>query len=359
MIRRYRPPRLPVGKGQHFLIRLGDELLNTVVFLSIEEEISPGVRARVPRASAFLVMVDEGQTTHIYVVTARHCIEETAGRPFFIRANFAGTTDDRPTSINDWFCHDHADVAVSPFVPSGVGHSVTAWKVEQFIAADYTADPFALAGVPAQGSPVSVMTGDEVVFISLFVQTPGKKMNLPVARFGHIARMPLEPITFARTGGTEVEILGYLAESHSWGGHSGAPVLWHFMTYRARQVKTPSGDMTMQEPHGVLGLLGLVSGHFDIEQAIKTEGDVLGKVTAELNAGMAVVTPAEAIRELLMREDVVADRKERGEQAARSKPKATFDSGFPPVEEATAFERFEELARKLINTPKPPPKDKS
>jgi hypothetical protein len=72
----------------------------------------------------------------------------------------------------------------------------------------------------------------------------------------------------------------------------------------------------------VFALLGLVSAHFDIPQVAKTEGDVLGSITTPLNAGIAVVTPAEAIRQLLLREDVV---KEREEHHRTDVPKAAFD----------------------------------
>lgn len=59
----------------------------------------------------------------------------------------------------------------------------------------------------------------------------------------------------------------------------------------------------------VTGFMGLVSGHYDIEQEAKKTGDILGKVQVELNSGIAIVTPAEAVTQLLMREDLVEYRK--------------------------------------------------
>jgi hypothetical protein len=35
--------------------------------------------------------------------------------------------------------------------------------------------------------------GDEIVFVGLFQGAPGTDRNLPIARFGHIARMAVAP----------------------------------------------------------------------------------------------------------------------------------------------------------------------
>lgn len=346
------------------MVKLTDSFLNTVAFLCIEEEVEPGRREVVPRATAFFVTVrdpDHPGATYPYVVTARHCIEETAGRPFFIRFNWQQEFDDKQTHEGEWFLHHdpHSDVAVAPFAPSGRGnYAISVLEPDKFVRADYTVDPSTLMnrGVSPVRFPVS--TGDGVVFISLFVQAPGTLSNLPVARFGHIARMPRELVRFRRSDGTEVELLGYLAESYSWGGHSGAPAFWHHPAVRMVEVQE-EGKEPVQVPvtDDIKALLGVVSGHFDIAQKAEVKGDILGSVSTNINAGMAVITPAEAIRELLMREDVVADRQERAKRAAekKSRPAATFDSAFPPVEEEDEYQRFDALVHHLANTPKPKP----
>jgi hypothetical protein len=176
--------------------------------------------------------------------------------------------------------------------------------------------------------------------------------------------MPEEPVVFERPDGSTVNLLGYLTECHSWGGHSGGPVLWEREALHFSQVKVPdgipgpAGEVWVQTPgfkHAAL--LGLVSGHFDIAQKSKVRGDDALSVTLKINAGMAVVTPADAIRELLMREDVVTDREKRlegAEEERDSKNAATFDSGVTPADD-DEFGRFEDLTRKLVNTPKSKP----
>ena len=65
----------------------------------------------------------------------------------------------------------------------------------------------------------------------------------------------------------------------------------------------------------IMALLGLVSGHWDIDQKAKTTGDIFGEIRTAINSGIAAVTPAEAIRELLMDdEDVLEDRKQRASE---------------------------------------------
>jgi hypothetical protein len=169
-------------------------------------------------------------------------------------------------------------------------------------------------------------------------------------------------VSCERSDGSVEKVVGYLVECHSWGGHSGAPVAWVTDAIRLVEadapdyIKTPTGKVIVQVPGQKEGaLLGLVSAHFDIERLAKTQGDIQGSVRTGVNAGIAVVTPAEAIRELLMREDVVADRNERATKGEHRKPSATFDSAMASGEE---YERFEDLARKLVNTPKPKPDEK-
>lgn len=54
-------------------------------------------------------------------------------------------------------------------------------------------------------------------------------------------------------------------------------------------------------------LLGLVQGHYDIKSDVKFIGDVVTGEVA-MNAGIAAVVPAQDIHDLLMSEDVVAER---------------------------------------------------
>jgi hypothetical protein len=100
-----------------------------------------------------------------------------------------------------------------------------------------------------------------------------------------------------------------------------------------------------------LRLLGLVSGHWDIKQKAETQGDIVGEIRTAINSGIAIVTPAEAIQDLLDREDVVADRHERVEKTKEKQKAARAIT--PDTANENEFQRFEDLTKRLLETPKP------
>jgi hypothetical protein len=136
----YQPPRCWTGKRKPLRMKIGHSITNTVAFLCQEDDISPGVGRVVPKATAFLVLVVEDDGKHPYVVTARHCIEETRREGFFVRVNTIDGVVDVPTHADNWFLHDDADVAVTPFVAE-TRHSLNAFGLEWLVLADYTVDP--------------------------------------------------------------------------------------------------------------------------------------------------------------------------------------------------------------------------
>jgi len=186
---------------------------------------------------------------------------------------------------------------------------------------------------------IAVEVGDELFSPGLFIQSAGQNRNLPVIRFGNIARMPgREMITLNAGARGDILIRAYLAETHSWGGFSGAPVFWHYDYTIATPINAirlgpvpPSSTLAMpqrSQPERLnvvigkgwtIALLGLVSGHFGIPTKAKNHADI----ETEINAGMAVITPSANIRELLMRDDMREDRHRRA--GADQEPAAVAD----------------------------------
>lgn len=308
------------------MVGIKEEGLNTVVFVCIEEEGSPGVRTRVPRATAFLTFVRGDPFLAGYVVTASHVLEGIGNQTFYLRFNTQNGYDDIETSRDEWFIHDSADVALVRVQWSTYTlHSILP---EQFIDADcqlrvgemLTAgaiQPIRQVPVPA----IQIEAGNDVSIIGLFAQHYGVSKSLPVARAGTIASMPSEPVEYRHPGGTYSRARAYLVEFRSWGGQSGSPVMVHRRVIHLIPVSSPSGNpVWVQDPDAeVFGFLGLVSGHFDIEQQAETTGDVLGSIKTAINSGIAIVTPAEAVRELLWRDDVVDDRQQSWDAATESR----------------------------------------
>jgi len=76
------------------------------------------------------------------------------------------------------------------------------------------------------------------------------------------------------------------------------------------------------------GLLGLVSAHFDNEVSSPAGVPSDEAVIAALNAGIAVITPSENIRELLMSDEMKEDRRERGEKLRKQAKETAATADF-------------------------------
>lgn len=358
--------RQPLGVRR---VRLDEQRLETVAFLCVEEKTSAGLDV-VPRATVFFVGDDAVDRPHpVWAVTARHNIQEVRalGGAMFIRVNAGDSYVDIPTEADDWFESDEADVACC-YWASDEG-DVIALPLGQLVQDDLTYRFGHLVFEAQVMDPDPIYVGADVFVVGLFSQHAGRSRNLPVARFGNVARLPREPITVERQQGTE-QIEGYLVEARSWGGVSGSPAYWaHPITQVVEIERPPQGNraerraqqrirpapLAISRELPFVALLGLVSAHFDIPRDAVHTGDVLGKVTTPLNSGMAVVTPAHFIRQLIDREDVreQAESYRREYSAQSAATMDILDEGEPSAAELTEYENFEDLTRKLVQTPKP------
>jgi hypothetical protein len=311
------------------MVAVPDEYLQTVFFLCVDK-LDNGVTKREPQATGFFVRVPLNSNPAAgvdYVVTARHCIEEARGHDtLYIRINRkVGGFVEIPTRVNDWATHDVADVAAIPILPVALPNGVKPTDLDQasLRLADFVGpgpDYKYIGEAPLLGKvEIQPRVGHEIFFLGLFSQQYGHERNLPLARFGHISRMPSK--VEMESCGTRFEVIAYLAEFHSWGGHSGSPVffLYPWMLETEEVDNQGSVARTTFDLVHVSGFIGLVSGHYDIPKDAKTGGDILGKVQMDLNSGIAIVTPAEAVKELLMRSDLVAEREDlkKKEEAGR------------------------------------------
>ncbi len=294
-------------------MRVDPNLLNIVMFLCKEPDDTLGDVTKIPAATAFLVRVEsQGETPRIwkYLVTARHNIE-CAKNPIYVRYNLkSGSFDHFKTLKDEWITSDDSDVSCLPFWKPGkpqpdVDHASI--PEGQLVGSNAT---YSSPLLTAASKPVPVALGDDLAFIGLFSKHPGVNRNVPIVRFGNISAMPGDSIRLT-TGDKQnpysFDVVGYLAECKSWGGVSGSPVLWT-TTVMARPIEA-KGMKLAKQPLPLNGLLGLVSGHFDIEQRANVTGDLPGEIQTAINSGIAVVTPSSAITDLLNREDVAENRR--------------------------------------------------
>jgi hypothetical protein len=266
-----------------------------------------------PVATAFLVSSPPAtDPPTVYAVTARHVIEgaRAARESLFVRVNLkAGKPfEDLPIPDTNWVESRSSDVSVARMTLRK-DFDVLPLDTERFVT-----DEFA--------SKRQLGPGDDVFFMGLFSLHHGRQRSQPIARFGNLSLMP-EPVRVVHQGKDaqgqewrwEQEINGYLVEARSWGGVSGSPAFVYFPADRfAGGVvisSNPDGqpwayqdfDDPPQPEHDTADqwpkLLGIVSSHFDITQDVALSGDVFGEARVQLNAGIAVVVPAQDIMELL------------------------------------------------------------
>jgi hypothetical protein len=303
--------------------------LECVAFLCGYQRNKKGLYEWRAGGTAFFVRIpDERRQGRdwVYVVTARHCIEDSPKGPdgeLMLRVpTVIGTSTsfkDFPTRWNDWHRHPDADVAVMLFMTNEEPTLRIFTMPPAFIDRHYrftpTIDAYGASTIKTfkeqvRAESIRVALGHELFFPGLFVESAGNKRLLPVVRFGNIARLPSEePISVESRYRKEiVGIQAYIVECHSLGGFSGSPVVWHYVINAKSKV---AGQDVISDRIFFRSLLGLVSGHFDVG-AERSEG-IFGDVP-RINSEFAIVTPAEYIRYMLLEDEmVVQERKEKSE----------------------------------------------
>lgn len=163
--RPFRGTPRPIGLPS---LQLPDQHLNTTAFICTEE-LRLGGAVNVPRSTAFFVSDRDGEPPHpIWVVTARHCIQEArnSGVPMFLRVNRTADYIDIPMSADDWHEDDEHDVAVAYWAAQDSGAVITSIPLDQFVASDYRyygAKDFDHPELREKGQTIRV--GHEVFFV--------------------------------------------------------------------------------------------------------------------------------------------------------------------------------------------------
>ncbi len=271
-------------------MRVPEEVRKCVVFVGLPVNIPGGRRALAPKGTAFFVGVPSEsapETTHVYLVTAKHVAVRLEGNNFAARVNMKDGGSKRVIGDRTrWWYHptdQSVDVAAIPWAPPPeVEFKLIPTKL--FISDEIIQSE-------------DIGSGDEVFMTGLFAHLSGSKRNLPIVRFGNIAMIPDDPVP-TKMGMIEA----YLIEARSIGGLSGSPVFVHKIV-RGR---------------GKLYLLGLMHGHWDIPPENKNDfldTDSFGSV----NMGIAIVVSAKKILEVLNQPKLVELRRKNYEKSKQAK----------------------------------------
>lgn len=315
------------------LMRVSEELLDSVIFLGTEASSGKVTL----RGTAFLISVPSERVPNgsfTYLVTARHNIRkaEASGEQFVLRVNMKdGNAETVVIDGLRWFSpeNDASDIAVSSMVGDLVDHI------------SYRRIPRVMFATEEAIDKHSIGVGDPLICTGLFVHHYGRRRNIPIIRSGNIAAMPDEPLTDRDSG---LDYHAYLAEIRSIGGLSGSPVFVELGV--GRQVE---GSVNFSRIDRFL--LGVVRGHWKKDE-FDSAADFAADEQEELNSGIAIVTPITDALEILDGEDFLKARK-RSDDAYLKANAPTEDSAAVELQGDSEFDRFEDLTRQLVNTPKP------
>ena len=270
------------------------EIKEAVVFVYVTD--THGLR--VPNGTGFLVGVrDPADANRIwgYLVTAAHVVMPVAPGPLFsevwIRLNRKGggvdfvrldLHEDGPQ--RNVFFHSDAtvDLVAIPFLPKESDYDFRVIPEEMLTAKDELAK-------------LNIREGTEVFFVGLLAQFTGEQRNQPIVRFGRVALVADEPVDF---GGVRRAI--YLLEVASYGGNSGAPVFFSLGLDRQ------PGSIIIDE--ALIRVAGIMMGTFLDVQPIMLI-DTAKQPVSRSNLGIAAVTPAYRLIELLHRPVVEQSRR--------------------------------------------------
>jgi hypothetical protein len=243
---------------------LDQSVLNCSFYLYPSEETAEA--GATLGGSGFVVVVSEhyGKRGLLYAVTAGHVIGQANtlrfnrknGPPYFVTI-----------PEHRWHRSLTHDIAATSLF------GVPSEELEIFLM------PLGLGLTRERAIEEGITVGDDVFIVGRFLGHDGRERNLPTARFGNIAMMPLQPIENRITGLAQES---FLVEVRSVSGYSGSPV---FM-YREKAF----GPSTR--------LLGTVWGHIE-----HFRDNPHG-----FQSGMVGVTPSWALIDLLYDADVMTER---------------------------------------------------
>jgi hypothetical protein len=268
-------------------MRIADHMIHCAFAIGIQNECG----GFVPYGTAFVVTVVQGGLVFPHLVTAKHVVDMIPGDKIFFRAN----SEDGRVLIQ-WSLkslgvnhplHDDArnyiDVYVS--IINHFGVKLTHIVPDDFITSEIM-------------HVENIGVGEEVATVGMFYSVLGTRKNTPIVRIGNIAALPEEPVP-SRFGNIDA----YLVETRSIYGLSGSPV---FINMDMRPPVERRGPLQLTRRSHYF--LGIMHGYYGVNDMSETASGSLGSGDEILNAGIAIVVPADKVRETLDHPDLIKHR---------------------------------------------------
>lgn len=287
----------------------------------------------VPLGTGFFAWTVQNDRKFVYLVTCKHVVDSEIDEktPLYVRLNRSDVNEvDYVPLNNEWVYHadGSVDLAVTQFDP----HPDIPCNFEP-VNINFVFLPDEIAS--------QLMEGIDVAFIGLLKSIPGKHRNTPVYRYGHIA-MILDQELEGRYGYTEA----ILIECVAYKGNSGSP-LWI-------SVPTPEAENPNKHTVFILGVMSEIYLKEYIEDAS------IGYTKIAYHSGLSKATPIKYVREIILGDTLMKDRKKRISRDGPQSEKSVPISSHPIEVDGNPFERsefteedFEEALRKVSRRDKP------
>jgi len=148
--------------------------------------------------------------------------------------------------------------------------------------------------------------GSEVFFAGLFVNYYGEHKNNPIVRFGRVAMLPEDRISWRDDAAKpEKNVRVYLIETQTYGGNSGSPV---FFSLSFELVK-PGNIIVAGSP--LIKLAGIMMGYFNEPSPIGFLETPTARIPySRQNIGIAAVTPSYLLHEILFSAEMKTARED-------------------------------------------------
>lgn len=252
-----------------------------------------------PHGTAFFVGVPRAKGDHElipYLVTAKHVLLQQNGNllsTVFLRLDRrnGGDAEFVKLTINPRYVYFHndptVDVAVMQLLPPADIYDFKVLSTDDF-------------GSQEKLDEFKVSEGSEVFFAGLLANYYGASRNTPVVRFGKVAMFPHQPVPWKeRPSDPITKPQLYLLETQSFGGNSGSPVFFY--------VASDPGVFRIGPTSLILA--GVMRG--TLERLGQVEFVPTANVPAyRQNIGIAAVTPAHFVLEILNNKELTKVREE-------------------------------------------------
>lgn len=233
-------------------------------------------------------------TYSVYFVTAKHVLQDKGGQYYpeiILRLNkLDGNSDLIKVELSETKVFEHTDETVD----IALFNCLPDQKIY-----DFKFIPNELIANNEIIKQHEIAEGDEVFFTGLFTSHIGQKRNQPIIRFGRVALIPEEKIEWKEDGKPTKFMELYLLECQSFGGNSGSPVF-----FQLNPLRRP-GQISIGGP--TILLAGIMTGSFLHGTNVQITQAVQNLVSLQ-NLGIAAVTPANKLQEILFSSELVKAR---------------------------------------------------